>query len=127
MATEIWAVEAGESRAASTASGGTALSTTLVTVGFPLGTRLVSLIPRNFASGAVVLRYLLNPWLTVLKTQDAFATPGISYSNAAQDNDTATDVNLDALGTLAGGDALWVGVAAPFRGAAADVDTVNAV
>jgi len=126
MATEVVESPLGEIRAASTAAGGTALTTTLATIGLPLNTKWVSLTPRNFST-AVVAQVLLNPWLTVLKTQDAFATIGTDYSNAAQDGSASTDVSLDALGTLANGDALWVGSHVPFAGASIDVDTVNAV
>jgi hypothetical protein len=116
----------GEIRAASTAAGGTALTTTLTTIGLPLNTKWVSITPRNFST-AVVAQVLVNPWLTVIKTQDAFATIGTDYSNAAQDANATTDVSLDALDTLANGDALWVGSHVPFAGASIDVDTVNAV
>ena len=51
-----------ELRAASTASGGTALTTTLAHITIPWGTDYLSITPRNFAECAVV-RYLLNPYL----------------------------------------------------------------
>ena len=124
MATETVDAPSGETRASSTASGGTAVSTTVATVGFPIGTRKVDLIPRAFA-GANVLRYAFTPWLTVIKTSDAFAADPVDYSNAAQDADAGTDVDLSSLDTLANGDALWIGSHVPFRGVSVDVDAAN--
>lgn len=124
MATETWAGPLGEMRAASTASGGTALSTTALVVPLPAGTAHVSVEGRNYST-AVVARIALVPWLTVLKTLDLLAT-ATDYSDAAQDANTGTDVVLSSLGTFASGDALYLGSHIPFRGVYADVDAANA-
>jgi hypothetical protein len=115
-----------EMRAISTASGGTALSTTAAYIHVPKGTSALQIFPRNFST-AVVARLGLCPWLVVLKTSDAFAAIAnvTDYSDAAQDNDTATDVVASSLDTLANGDAIWVGAAHPFRGLRVDVDAAN--
>lgn len=112
-----------EGRAASTASGGTALSTTAVCIAIPSGTGWVQLIPWNFST-AVVLRVARNPYLTIFKTADSLAT-ATEYSSEAQDGSTSTDVTLSSLDTLANGDALWIGSHLPFRGVAVDVDAAN--
>ena len=125
MATEILAAPSGETRAVSTASGGTALTSTAVTLGFPMGTRRVDIIPRNFGGGATVVRYAFGPWLTILKTSNNFVDEPIDYSEAAQDANTSTVVDLSSLDTLANGDALWIGSHAPFRGVAVDVNAAN--
>lgn len=123
MATEVQAGPLGEIRAASTAGGGTALSTTAVCIPIPDGTRTVQYIARNFTT-AVVLKLARNPYLLVYKTADSLATI-TDYSSAAQDGDAATDVVLSSLDTLANGDALWVGAHLPFRGVQVDVDAAN--
>ncbi len=115
-----------ELRAASTASGGTALTTTAGYIQLPLGSKYLYITPRNFAT-AVVAKVALNPWLVVLKTTDILATAPTDYSSAAQDADASTNVTLDALGTLANGDWLLVGSHLPFRGVYCDVDGANAV
>ena len=127
MTTETVAAPIGEVRAASTAGGGTALSGTAARIVLPIGTRWVSLTPRNFST-AVVAKFNLNPWLTVLKTTDALASAAnlTDYSNNAQDGSTSTDITLSSLGELLAGDALYVGASVPFGGAVADVDAANA-
>lgn len=114
----------GEIRSATTAGGGTALSTTAVAIPIPDGTRTVQYIPRNYAT-AVVLKLARNPYLLVYKTTDLLATI-TDYSSAAQDGNAATDVVLSSLDTLANGDALWIGGHLPFRGIQVDVDAANA-
>lgn len=110
-------------RTASTAGGGTALTTTAGVIAFPKGTRHLFLIPRNFAT-AVVVKFALNPWLVVLKTTDNLATI-TDYSSAAQDADAGTAVVLSSLNTAANGDYLYVGSHVPFRGVNVDVDAAN--
>ena len=125
MATEVISGPFGEVRAASTAGGGTALTTTAAFIQLPLKTSHVTLIPRNFST-AVVVKFLLNPWLTVLKvTDNGVGAIPIDYSNAAQDASATTDVVLSSLDTLANGDFLLVGSHQKFRGAYADVDAAN--
>lgn len=126
MATEIHAGPLGEVRAASTAGGGTALTTTLTTIALPSGTHYASITPRNFASANVV-KIIVNPYLIVLKTTDggATATNLTDYSENAQDGSASTSVDLSALDTLANGDALYVGSWLPFRGVNITVDGTN--
>ena len=126
MATEIVAGPLGELRSASTADGGTALTTTAGYIQLPLKTHHIQVIPRNFAT-AVVAKIALNPWLVVLKTIDAMVTEPTDYSNAAQDADAATDIDVSALSTLANGDFLLVGSHLPFRGVYIDVDSTNSL
>jgi len=112
-----------EIRGAGTA-GGTSLTTTAAFIQFPPRTNRISITPRNFTT-AVVARLLLNPWLTVLKTVDNMAGSPTDYSANAQDNDTATDVDVSSLSTRANGDFLLVGSHVPFRGVYFDVDGTN--
>ncbi len=124
MATEVLAGGVGERRAASTASGGTALTTTATYIQLPLPTSRVRLTPRNFAT-AVVVKYNFNPWLVVLKSLDLMVTAATDLSKAAQDADASTDVTVGGITTLANGGLLLVGSHLPFRGAYADVDTAS--
>lgn len=123
MATETIVGPLGEVQAASTAGGGTALTTTAGYIQLPVGTKHIDLIPRNFAT-AVVVQWLKNPWLTILKTSDA-GNVFTDYSYVAQDGSTSTSVDLSLLGTLANGDALYVGSHVPFGGVYIDVDGAN--
>lgn len=122
---EVWAGQLGEIRAASTAGGGTALTTTATYIQLPLKTQHVFITPRNFTATTLVAKVSLNPWLTVLKTTDNLATPPIDYSDAAQDASTSTDVDVSVLNTKANGDFLLVGSHLPFRGVYFDVDSTN--
>lgn len=124
MATEVLAAAVGELRAASTADGGTALTTTATYILLPQLAYHIFITPRNFST-AVVAKWLLNPWLAVLKTIDAMATAPTDYSSAAQDADATTDVVLSSLDTLANGDFLLIGSHLPFRGCYLDVDAPN--
>lgn len=122
MATEIFNGPVGEVRIAG-ASKGVACTTTAAFTNLPAGTKTVQLIPRNFAT-AVVVRYALCPWITVLKTADSLAT-FTDYSVQTNDASTDTDVTLSSLDTLANGDAVYIGSHVPFRGLAVDVDSTN--
>jgi hypothetical protein len=124
MSTEILTGPLGELRAASTAGGGTALTSTATRIVLPIGTKWLSLTPRNL-SGAAVVKFNVNPWLTVLKTTDLLVANLTDYSDAAQDSSTATDVVLSSLATLANGGSLYVGAEVPFAGAEIDVDATN--
>lgn len=124
MATEIVAGAIGERRAVSTASGGTALTTTAGFIQLPRGAHHIFITPRNFAT-AVVAKIAINPWLVVLKTTDNMATVPVDYSEYAQDNDTTTLIDVSSLGILANGDFLLVGSHVPFRGVYFDVYGVN--
>lgn len=125
MATEILDAALGEIRVASTTSGGTALSTTIALIQLPLYSQWMSITPRNFAGGANVARFSVNPWLYVLKTTDNLASQPMDYSEFAQDADTATSVDLSSLSTLANGDFVLIGSHLPFRGVSIDVDSAN--
>lgn len=110
--------ELNELRAASTASGGTAISANLVTIAVPPGADYLSITPRNF-SGAAVARVSLNPYLTIFWTND----DGVNVTEIGaelQDGDT-TDVAIDSLGTIANGGAMYVGARLPFRGVEVDI------
>jgi hypothetical protein len=120
-------VELTELRAASTASGGTALTTTLshTTLGTPgWGADYISITPRNFA-GCAVARVLLNPYLTIFYTKDGGSTvPETSViSDEMQDGD-ATDHALDNF-PLTGTGYLYVGAAIPFSGVAITMGDKN--
>ena len=114
-----------EVRAASTAAGGTALSTTAGLITIPMGADWLSLTPRNLV-GATVARVALNPRLTIIKTANLLASEGTDLSAEAQDGDT-TAMAFGGFNTLANGDAQYVGSHVPFRGVLVDVGTVNAV
>ena len=102
---------------------GMACSTTLATAGIPKGTSIVTLQAHTFST-AVSCGVLLNPFVSVLKTQDAGAS-FTDYSDAAQDNDATTDVTLSSQNTLANGDALYLGTGVPVLGYSVDVDATN--
>lgn len=108
------------------AGTGVSLSTTVARTFIPRGTKYVGLIPRNFST-AVAVYYCVNPWLTVLKTSDLFADIAncTDYSQNAQDDNTATDVTLSSLDTLANLDALLLGSHMPFAGFHCDMDAAN--
>ncbi len=61
-----------EQRSASTAAGGTALTTTAALISIPFGSKYLSLTPRNFLT-AVVAQFCINPMLTILATTDALS------------------------------------------------------
>lgn len=123
MATQIAPAVYGEVRQAG-ASKGVSLSTTAAHTILPGGTEKVQLIARNFST-AVVARYLLNPWLTVLKVPAAtLGTAYTDYSLEAQDGSTATKIDLSALGADPS-DALVIGCHVPFGGIQIDVDGAN--
>ena len=76
------------------------------------------MIPRNFASSAVVVRYSLNPYLIVGKTTDALVAVAnfTDASSSMQDEDTATTLVLNSFDTAANNDYLYIGSHIPFRG-----------
>jgi len=117
-----------EIRAASTASGGTALTTTATGTGtptalgivpIPAGADYLSITGRNFV-GCAVVRVSLNPYLTIFYTVDA----GVNVTDISaemQDGDT-TDVAIDSFAITPTG-FMYVGADLPFRGVAIDVGT----
>ena len=127
MATETKPGPFGEVRSPSTAAGGTALSTTAAFIGFPEGTRYVTLITRNFST-AVVAQVGFCPYLFVLKTTDDLAAAGnlTDYSSQAQDDDTSTVVDLSSFAPAAALDFLYVGSLVPFAGVDCDVIETSA-
>ncbi len=114
MPQDIVAGPLGEVRIAGAASGVSLTSTAAFTSLFR-GTTLLRLVPRNGAT-AVVVRYALNPWLTVLKTADALASAPTDGSYVTQDNSTGTSLDLSSLDTAANLDFLYIGSHIPFRG-----------
>ena len=127
MATEVRAAALGEVRSATTAGGGTALTSTVQKIALLRNTKFLEMIPRNFST-AVVVQYNFNPYLIILKTTDLLAAEAniTEYSDNAQDGSTSTDVTLSSLGTLAQADAVYVGSWTPFGGVTIDVDAANA-
>ena len=113
-----------EVRGAGYTAGGLAATNSAKTVGLPINTQFVSLEAHNAGSSATVVQFAINPWISVLKTQDAGAS-WTDYSENAQDDDASTDVTMSSQDTLANGDALFVGCAVPIRGLVVDVDDVN--
>jgi hypothetical protein len=123
VATETIAGALGEIRKAHATAGGDASSTTPAVVQFPPGTQWVSVEGRNYTT-AVVVQVGFCPYLVVLKTGDALATV-TDYSEVAQDNNTATVVDLSSLDTAANLDFLYLGSHLPFRGVLVDVNATN--
>lgn len=122
--TKISLGKGGEERIASVTKG-LACSATLAVQQFPRITERLTLTARTFATSAVVVRLLFNPWLVVLKTTDNMITAPTDYSNVAQDNDTGTSVDVTDLNTRANGHFLLMGSHVQIRGAYFDVDSVN--
>ena len=122
MATETIAANLGHQRLAGAANG-VALTTTSAFTGLVKGTEYVDLIPRNFATAAV-MRYIECPYLVVLlsdraKSLDIAPT---DFTTVAQDGSTDTSVDLSS---LTAGRYLYVGSATRFRGANLDMDGTN--
>jgi hypothetical protein len=115
-------VELTELRAASTASGGTALTSTLGLIPIPFGSDYLSITPRNFA-GCAVARFLLNPYLTIFHTRDAGVTI-TDISDEAQNGDT-TAINLDDFPAVGSGAYFYVGAPIQFRGVKVNVGSSN--
>lgn len=115
--------EFSEVREASGTDGGTALTTTATCIDIPFGSDWLSLIPHDFVTASVV-KYLLNPYLTIIHTTDNLVLPGnaADISDEAQDNDT-TNMTFTTWPTLANGGALYVGAPLPFRGVKVTVGT----
>jgi hypothetical protein len=115
-------VELTEMRAASTASGGSALTTTLslIDVATPgWGADYISLTPRNFA-GCAVVKYALNPYLTIFHTQDAGITVS-DLSDEMQDGDTTSTAFTTF--AITGTGYMYVGADVPFRGVSVELGT----
>ncbi len=135
-----------EQRTASTAGGGTALSTTAALISIPLFSKYLSLTPRDF-NVAVVCQYSLNPFLTIITTTDALAgtaehgftgfTDAIeptslsefgtqNISDEMQDGDSE-DFDINSFDTIANDNALYVGSPLPFRGVDIKLNNKNDV
>ncbi len=106
------------------ASTGVSLTTTAAFTSFHPGSQWCSLTPRNFSTAVTVL-YRFSPWLTVLRSHDALATEPVDASYLLQDGDTTVTLILNSFGTLAGGDAIYVGSHLPFGGLHVDVANAN--
>ena len=104
------------------AAVGIAVTDTAGFTAFPNNTQYVALAPRNYASSAAVAMVRFCPYLVILKTTDNFATAPTDYSGNAQDGVATNQVDLDSFGTLAAGDALYVGSHVQFAGVNVDVD-----
>ena len=104
------------------AAVGIAVTDTAGFTAFPNNTQYVALDPRNYASSAAVAMVRFCPYLVILKTTDNFATAPTDYSGNAQDGVATNQVDLDSFGTLAAGDALYVGSHVQFAGVNVDVD-----
>jgi len=115
----------GEVKVASAANG-TALTTTAAFISLFPGTNLLRITPRN-AVTAVVVRYALNPWLTVLRTADALVTVAslLDASRNLQDNDTATVLNLDSFDTVTNNRFIYIGSHIQFRGVRVIIGNTN--
>ena len=124
MSTEVTAGPQGPIRAASTAAGGTALSTTAAFIQLPRVTRHLEMIPRNFLT-AVVYQVAYNPFLLVFKTADSLATAPTDSSWAMQDGSTATTLVLNDFDVAANGNFIYVFSHQMFRGARAIVGNTN--
>lgn len=116
----------GEIRAASTAGTGTALTTAAAFILIPNGTFWLRLQARNWTTTTVAARVALNPYLSIIKTTDSFATAANVTDGSVnlQDDQTSTTFNL-VLNTLANGDAIYVGSATPIRGLNIIMDGAN--
>src|SRR5665213_521349 len=115
----------GEARVASTAGGGTSLSTTVALVALPIGTARVGMIARNFTT-AVVVKFAVKPYLDMLRTDNNL---GVTADYSAQGQQPGgTGITLGVLDVLGNGGSLYVGSHLPFRGVAMTFGaSVNAV
>lgn len=106
------------------AANGTTLTTAaaLITVPQIRGVGDLALTGRNFST-AVVVRYTLNPRLTVITTDDNLATFTDASVNA-QDGSTSTDVTLDDLPANPTG-RIYLYSRRVIRGFAVDMDATN--
>ncbi len=118
VAAQVIAARFREIRAASTAGGGTALTTTAKAISLPLGSDWVSITARNLV-GADVVRFALNPFLAIIKTSDGLGLLEnlTDLSREMQDGDT-TDTAFDSFTTT---DNIYVGAGIPFRGVDVDI------
>ena len=142
VSAETVAARFGEIRAASTASGGTALTNVLGLTSIPLGASWLSITARNFV-GANVARFILSPRLTIVVTTNALGSGGVQHilpdepttitqhptqviSDEMQDGD-AEDFAIDSFDTAANNNYIYVGADVPFRGVAVDLNNKNDV
>jgi hypothetical protein len=116
----------GEIRGASATTVGNAITAGVTApaafVAIQPGANYLYLEGRNYAT-AVVIQYLLNPFLNIIKTTDSLATNATDYSDVAQNNIAATGAVV--LSSFATTHALWVGAQVPFGGVFADVNLNN--
>ena len=133
---EVFDAPLGEIRGAHSAAGGSAVTSSATTTALvpflasstasigKFGARWVQMKAHNGASSATTVRWLLNPWLTVVRTTDSLLNY-TDFSDESQDGDTNTSVTLNDQDTIANGDALYVGSHQLFRGVDIDVDGAN--
>lgn len=118
----------GEMRAASTAGGGTALTTTASLIMLPDGTKQIAVVARNFSGTTNVVKMAINPFLEIIKTTDALVTEANQtiYSHRAQNPaQAAGSVVLSSLNTFVNNNFLMIGSWLPFRGVKVDVQATN--
>ena len=105
-----------DSRVASTAGGGTAITSSKGIINLPFGSDSLHLLGRTYASAAEVIQFLLCPRLTIIFTNDRLVGDDFSdHSDEFQDGD-ATNISFAGWDTLASGSALYVGSEVPVRG-----------
>lgn len=118
-----------ELRAASTAGGGTALTTSAGVISLPPNTNYITLTPRNFAGAAAVAKVAFCPWLTVIQTDgrlDAESDWAHSTDVELQDGDTTAALTMNSFAAAsADTDFLYVGSHVPFRGVVVNVGNAN--
>lgn len=118
-----------EAKSFTTANGGTALGTTVTVssvLALPNKTSHVTLYPQNFAGGATVFKFALNPFLLILVTGNNLQT-ATDFSQVGQNFPAdATGVKINALDTLANGGSIYIGSHVPFRGVAVTNGNPNA-
>jgi hypothetical protein len=124
QASDQFAGSLNEARIASTAGGGTALSTSAAIIGIPNNIGHVEAVVRNFASSAVVAKIALNPCLALLKTTDDKTF--VDGTVTGQQNPAGSGFVVDNLPASTG--RIYIGAHVPFRGVRVTMGgTVNAV
>jgi hypothetical protein len=105
-----------EGRTASTAGGGTALTTSAVIIGLPNGTKHVSALGRNPLAGANVVKIALNPYIAILRTDNSLQSVVDSSVNGQQNPAVVGAISLNNFDVFANGGALYIGSHMLIRG-----------
>lgn len=90
-----------------------------------IGPGTMVIVGRNYST-AVVLQVQVNPRLTILVTTDGLVANLSDISDAMQDGDATTQVELDSLPAVENRGFIYVCSAKPIGGLDVDVDAVNA-